>query len=135
MLHMHLLARIRIHRLSLLSIDIEAHIPGYQAPLAPTIGTSLGVDNAVAALGGLDELGVLLFEDGEVALGFPVPDGVGGEDEVHFFEGALVCFGVEGPDYDDGGGVDGAEEVEGFFVEALEDCGEEEHLLYIYVSV
>ena len=83
----------------------------------------------------LHELGVLLLEDLEVALGFPVPDGVGGEDEVHFLEGALVGFRVEGPDDDDGGGVDGAEEVEGLFVEGGEDGGEEEDLDLIFALV
>ena len=76
----------------------------------------------------LHELGVLLLEDLEVALGFPVPDGIGGEDEVHLLEGALVGFRVEGPDDNDGGGVDGAEEVKGLFVEGLEDGREQEDL-------
>ena len=83
----------------------------------------------------LHELGVLLLENLEVALGFPVPDGVGGEDEVHFLEGALVGFWVEGPDDDDGGGVDGAEEVEGLFVEGGEDGGEQEDLDLVFALV
>ena len=83
----------------------------------------------------LHELGVLLLEDLEVALGFPVPDGVGGEDEVHFLEGALVGFWVEGPDDDDGGGVDGAEEVEGLFIQGFEDGGKEQDLQLVFALV
>lgn len=112
-----------------LAVRIQAHIARNQAALPPIRIPSLGIHDAVASMSGLHQLRVLLLEDGEVALGFPVPDGVGGEDEVHFLEGALVGFGVEGPDYEDGGGVDGAEEVEGLLVELFEDCGEEKDLL------
>ncbi len=111
-----------------LSPRIQAHIARHQAPLSMSGISSLRINDAIAPMRSLHEFRILLDEDGEVALGFPVPDGVGGEDEVHLFEGALVRFGVEGPDYDEGGGVDGAEEVEGFFVELFEDCGEEEDL-------
>jgi hypothetical protein len=129
MLHMHLLSRIRIiHPMTPLAISIQAHIARNQAALPPIRIPSLGIHHATASVRCLHELRVLLLEDGEVALGFPVPDGVGGEDEIHFLEGTLVGFGIEGPDYEDCGGVDGAEEVEGFFVELFEDCGEEEDL-------
>ena len=129
MLHMHLLPRVGIRRLGLFCTDVQTQIPRHQASLATTtISARFGIDDAVATLSRLHEFRVLFLEDGEVPLGFPVPDGVGGEDEVHFFQGALVGFGVEGPDDDDGGGVDGAEEVEGLFVEFLEDGGEEEDL-------
>lgn len=87
------------------------------------------INNTAASTGCLQQLRILLLEDGEILLGFPVPDGVGSEDEVHFFEGALVGFRVESPDYDYGGGVDGTEEVEGLFVEFGEDGWEEEHLI------
>ncbi len=126
MLHVNLLTRIRIHRLTSLSIDIQAHVPRDQASLA-AIATVLGIADAVTTAS-LEEFGVLLLEDGEVSLGFPVPDGVGGEDEIHFFEAALVGFGVEGPDHYECEGVDGTEEVERLFVEFFEDCGEEQHL-------
>lgn len=127
MLDMYLLTRVRIINTVLPStIGIQAQVARHQASLSGV--TRLGVNDAIAALRSLHELGVLLLENGEVALSFPVPDGVGGEDEVHFLEGTLVGFRVEGPDDDDGGGVDGAEEIEGLFVEFGEDGGEEEHL-------
>lgn len=118
----------RLHLLLSVILGVEAHVPRHQTPLPAALQTALRIHDAVAPLRRLHELGVLLLEDLEVALGFPVPDGVGGEDEVHFLEGALVGFRVEGPDDDDGGGVDGAEEVEGLFAEGSEDGGEEEDL-------
>lgn len=87
------------------------------------------INNTTTSTGRLHQLRILLLEDGVILLGFPIPDGVGSEDEVHFFEGALVGFRVESPDYDYGGGVDGTEEVEGLFVELGEDGWEEEHLI------
>ena len=123
-----------IHLLVRVILGVEAHVPRHQTALPAALEAALGVHDAVAPLRRLDELGVLLLEDLEVALGLPVPDGVGGEDEVHFLEGALVGFRVEGPDDDDGGGVDGAEEVEGLFVEGGEDGGEEEHLDCVSIS-
>ena len=65
----------------------------------------------------LYELRVLFFQNREIPLGFPVPDGVGGEDEVHFFKGPLVCLWVEGPDHGDGDGVTDAEDVKRFLVD------------------
>ena len=119
------LARVALIML-LKRLGIEAHIARHETAAADATG--LRVHDGMAPLGGLHELGVLLLEDGEVALGFPVPDGVGGEDEVHFLEGALVRFGVEGPDDDERGGVDGAEDVERFFVQGREHGREQEHL-------
>lgn len=56
--------------------------------------TSLGIEDGVAALSSLDELGVLLLEDLEVPLGFPIPDAVGCEEQVHLLKRALVGLGV-----------------------------------------
>ena len=95
---------------------IQAHVPRHQTALSARLQSRLGVHDAVAPLRGLHQFGVLFLEDLEVALGVPVPDGVGGEDEVHFLEGALVRLRVEGPDDDDGGHIDGTEEVERLFV-------------------
>lgn len=117
-----------VHLLHVILLRIQAHIPRHQTPLPAAFEARLGVHDAVAPLCRLHKLGILLLEDLEVALGLPVPDGVGGEDEVHLLQRALVGFGVEGPDDDDGGGVDGAEEIEGLFVEGGEDGGEEEDL-------
>ena len=109
-------------------IRLQTHVPRYQAALSAPFDPCLGIHDAVATLRRLHQFGVLFFEDLEVTLRFPIPDGVGGEDEVHFLEGALVGFGVEGPDDDDCDGVDGAEEVQGLFVEFGEDCREKEDL-------
>lgn len=135
MLNVDLLARVRIIDTVLpLGVGIQAHIARYQATLSSIDVTGLGINDAVAAVGSLYELGILLHEDGKVLFGFPVPDGVGREDEVHFFECTLVRFGVEGPYDDDRGRVDGTEEVEGLFVEFFEDGGEEEHLGLLLVK-
>ena len=110
-------------------LGVQTHIPRHQTSLPAAAPLErLGIHDAVAPLRGLHQLRVLLLEDGEVALGVPVPDGVGGEDEIHFLQGALVRFRVEGPHDDDGGDVDGAEEVEGLFAEFGEYGGEEEDL-------
>ena len=114
----------RLHLLLSVVLRVEAHVPRHQTALSARLQTRFGIHDAVAPLRRLDKLRVLLLEDLEVALGFPIPDGVGGEDEVHFLESALVGFRVKGPDDDDGGGVDGAEEIEGLFVESGEDGGE-----------
>lgn len=117
-----------VNLLHVILLRIQAHIPRHQTPLPAALEARLGVHDAAAPLRRLHKLGILLLEDLEVALGLPVPDGVRGEDEVHLLQRALVGFGVEGPDDDDGGGVDGAEEIEGLFVEGGEDGGEEEDL-------
>ena len=113
--------RPRHHFLVFILLRLETHVPRYQTALSAALESCLRIHDAVSPLRRLHQFGVLLFEDLEVALRFPVPDGVGCEDEVHFLEGALVGFGVEGPDNDDGGGVDGAEEVQGLFVELGEN--------------
>jgi len=114
-------------------IGIQAHIAWDQAALSFGV-TRLGIDDTVASLSSLDELGVLLLEYGKVPLRFPVPDGVGSEDEVHFFERTLVSLGVESPYDDDGRGVDGTEEVECLLVECFEDGGEKKHLSLLSVQ-
>lgn len=53
-------------------------------------------------VGGLDELRPLRLELRERLLRVPVPGRVGGEQQVHLFERALVALGVERPDDGDG---------------------------------
>ena len=118
----------RHHFLILILLCLETQVPRHQTALSTALESRLGIHDAVSPLRRLHQFGVLFFEDLEVALRLPVPDGVGCEDEVHFLEGALVGFGVEGPDDDDGDGVDGAEEIQGFFVERGEDRREQESL-------
>ena len=118
-----LLLAARIVRALLVSLGVKAHIPG-NGTAAPLTG--LRVDDAGATTGRLDQFGVLLLEDLEVALGFPIPDAVGGKHQVHLLERALVGFGVEGPDDDDGGRVDGTEDIQGLFVEGGEHGREDE---------
>jgi len=71
---------------------------------------------------------ILRFQYRKVSLRLPIPDTIRGENEVHLFERSLVGFRVQGPDDEDGEGVDAAEDVECLFVESGEDCGEEEDL-------
>lgn len=99
-------------------INVQAH--------APLANTMLGVNDGVAASSSLSDFGVLLFEDGEVALGFPVEDAVRSEKQVHLLKGALVRFGVESPDHGDSDDVAGAEDVVGLLAEGLEHDGAEE---------
>ena len=47
----------------------------------------------------------------------------------------MVGFGVEGPDDGDGEEVYGAEDVEDFFADVFEHCGEEEDLWWGLVSL
>ena len=104
------------------------------AASAPPLEPRLGIDDddAVATCGGgLDELGVLFLEQGEGALGVPVPPRGRGEEQVHLLEGALVGLGVEGPDDGEGEDVDGAEDVEDLLVEVLEHDGEEQCLVVV----
>ena len=82
----------------------------------------------MAPLRRLHQIRILLLEDGEVPLRFPVPDAVGGKQQVHFLEGALVGFRVEGPDHGDGNGVAGGEDVEGLLADGGEHDGAEEGL-------
>ena len=116
-------------------LGFQAHVPWHQTALPAALDTRLRIHDAVAPLRRLHQFWVLLLEDLVVALGIPVPDGVGGEDEVHFLECALVGFGVEGPDDEDGNDVDGTEEVEGLFVEFGEDRGEEKDLFLVQISL
>lgn len=127
MLDMYFFARVRIvDAVFRVRVGIQAHVARYQAALSCV--TSFRIDDAVAPLCGLDEFGVLLFENLEVPLGLPVPDRVGREHEIHFFESTLVGLRVEGPDDDDRSGVDGTEEVKRLFAEFFEDGGKKKHL-------
>lgn len=117
------------HLLRVVLLRVQTQVPRHQTTLPTILDPCLGIHDAIPSPRRLHKLGVLLFENLEVALRFPVPDGVGGEDEVHFLKGALVGFGVESPDNDNGGGIDGAEKIESLFVEGGEDCGEKEDLV------
>ncbi len=118
------------HFLIIVLLGVQAQVPRHQTALSAPFDSGLGIYDAISALRRLHQFRVLFFEDLEVALGFPVPDGVGGEDEVHLLEGTLVRFGVKSPDDDDRGGVDGAEQIESLFVERCEDCGKQEDLAF-----
>lgn len=107
-------------------IDIQAHVPGNTA-LSSRLGkASLGVDDGVATLGGLDEFGVLLLENGEVLLGFPVPDAVGGEEKIHLLKSALVGLGVQAVYHGQSDDVGNTEDVVSLLLERLEDDGKDE---------
>ena len=105
------------------SRGIQAHAPRNTSLLRQS---SLGIDDGMAALGGLDQLRVLLLEERKVPFRFPVPDAVGSEEEVHFFERALVRFGVEGPDHGEGDQIGCGEDVVGVLVQGLEHDRAEE---------
>lgn len=108
------------------SVDVQAHVPGHAALPSRLGKTRLGVDDRLAALGGLHELGVLLLEDREVLLGLPIPDAVGGEEEVHLLEGALVRLGVQAVDHGQRDDVGDAEDVIRLLLESFEDDGKDE---------
>lgn len=86
----------------------------------------LRIDHTASAPRSLHEPGVLLDEDLEVPLRLPVEDAVRREDQVHLLERALVGFGVEGPNDDDGEDVDAAENVQRGRAEFCEDGGQQE---------
>lgn len=53
-----------------------------------------GIHDTVAHVSCPDKFGILCLELGEVLLGFPIPDAVTGEDQVHLLERSLVTFGI-----------------------------------------
>ena len=69
---------------------------------------------------------MLLLEEGEILLGFPVPNAVAREDQVHLLERSLVGLRVQRPDDDDAQRIDGTEDVQRLLVEALEDRREKQ---------
>lgn len=79
-------------------------------------------------VGGLDKLGVLFFEQLEVALGLPVPDGIRGKEEIHLLERALIRLGVESPDHGDGEGVASSEDIKSTLADVFEHDRAEEGL-------
>ena len=108
------------------SINIQAHVPGDTA-LSSRLGkASLGVDDRLATLGGLDELWVLLLEDSEVFLGFPIPDAVRGKEKIHLLKSALVGLGVQAIDHGQRDDVGNTENIVGLLLEGLEDDGKDE---------
>jgi hypothetical protein len=92
--------------------------------LPPNRQASLWINHALSSPRRLHKLRILLLQNRIILLRFPVPDAVACKDQVHLLERALVGFRVEGPDYDYADYVYGAKDVEGFFVEAVEYCGE-----------
>jgi len=121
-----LLFLISVLTVSLQSVDIQTHATRHAALPAGLGKTSLGVNDRLAALGSLDELGVLLLEDGKVLLGFPVPNTVGGEEEVHLLKSALVGLRVKAVDHGQSDDVGNTEDVVSLLLESLEDDGKEE---------
>ena len=107
-------------------MSTSVHIQGHSTGDTARADTMLGVDDGVTASGSVSDLRILLFEDGKAALGFPVEDAVGSEEQVHLLKGALVGFGVESPHHGDGDDVAGAEDVVGFFAERFEHDRAEE---------
>jgi len=73
--------------------NIQTHAPS--PPTSTDSRPHLSV-RLTACSGSLHEKRVLRLQDFEFALRVPGPDGVGGEDEIDFFEGTLIGFGVEG---------------------------------------
>ena len=74
----------------------------------------------------LNKLWVLLLEDSEVPFGFPGEDAVGGEDQVHLFEGPLVGFGVQAVYHGQGDDVGDTEDVVSLLSESFEHWGQDE---------
>ena len=107
-------------------VDVQAHVSGNATLSSSLWKTGLGVDYGGTALGGLNKLRILFLEDGKVPLSLPVPDAVGGKEQIHFFKCALVGFGVQAVDHGKGNDVGNAEDVIGLLFESLEDDREKE---------
>lgn len=112
-----------IHMALSKGIRIERHAASDAATADGKAG--LGIEDGVAALSSLDELGVLLLEDLEVALSLPVPDAVSCEEQIHLLKSALVGFGIQGPDHGNCDYVGGGKNIISLFVKSLEHDGAE----------
>lgn len=121
-----LLLLVRVFAVGLQSVDIQAHATRNAALPAALGQTSLWVNDRLATLSSLDKLGVLLLENGEVLLGFPIPDAVRGEEKVHFLKSALVGLGVQAVDHGQSNDVGDTEDVVSLLLESLEDDWKEE---------
>ena len=117
-----LLINVRVWRES---VDIQAHVPG-DATISSLRKAGFGVDDRVATLGGLNELRILLFENGEILLGLPVPDTVRSEEKVHFFESALIRLGVQAIDHGKRDNIGNTENVVCVLLESFKDDGKDE---------
>ena len=106
-------------------VNIQAHVPG-NAAVSSLGEAGFGVDDRVATLGSLHELRILLFEDGKVLLGLPVPDAVRREEKVHFLEGALIRLGVQAVDHRQRDDVGNTEDVVCLLLESFKDDGKDE---------
>ena len=80
----------------------------------------------MATLGGLDKLGVLLLQDSEVLLGFPVPDAIRSKEKIHLLESALVGLGVQAVNHGQRDDVGNTEDVVSLLLKGLEDDGQQE---------
>lgn len=106
-------------------IDIQAHVPG-NAALSSRLGkASLRVNDRLATLGSLDELGVLLLEDSEVLFSFPIPDAIRGKEKIHLLKGALVGLRIQAVDHGQRDDVGNTEDVVSLLLEGLEYDGQQ----------
>ena len=106
-------------------VDIQAHVPG-NAASSSLWEAGFGIDDRVATLGGLNKLRILLFENGEILLGLPIPDAIGRKEKVHFLQGALIRLGVQAVDHGQCDDVGNAKDVVCLLLESFENDGKDE---------
>ena len=68
----------------------------------------------------------MLFENGKVLLGLPVPDAVSREEKVHFLKGALIRLRVQAVDHGQRDNVGNTEDVVCLLLESFENNGKDE---------
>lgn len=127
----------------------QAHLPSLVLLRADSTVAPDCISNNTAPLSGcLNQLRVLLLEDREVLLGFPVPYTIAGEHQVHLLECAWICalaswlqaengFWLEGPtlirlrverpDNDDRQNVHAAEDMQRAAVQTCKNRREQQN--------
>lgn len=81
-----------------------------------------------ASRSGLNQIGILRFENSKSFLGFPVEPRVGSKEKIHFFQSALIRFGVKGPHYGNREGIARTKDIKGLLSDVLEHDGAKKNL-------
>lgn len=117
-----------IQRNRLLKLGVDYFIEIHAARCLALFDSRLRISYTLASCSGLDDVRVLLFENGELFFGFPIEPRVGSKKKIHFFQRTLVGFGVEGPNDRYGEGVANAEDIKSLFSDVLKHNGAKKNL-------